>query len=210
MRRQYFTWTYLVLAVVLTMYGVFSIVYSLDHEKDIPVLAIVFTAIGGTMLVAFAILYLISVFQKRKRCSESQIIEEEEDEEIEESEPEEIEESKAEEENTEEVEPIEESESNEDEDDFEEVVYERRTSSGFRGGSAYISRVGYGPVLRVSGTEMCAITPTITLKAIWLKKMVVDQYLKYQEIGLKRPLAATYMKYQEMVLIKFLVAFMPQ
>ena len=136
------------------MYGVFSIVYSLDHEKDIPVLAIVFTAIGATMLVAFAILYLINVLQKRKRRNNNPTTEVEE--EIEEFEPE-VEEETQIEENIKEAEPIEEPQelaSNED-NDFEEVTYEKvRTTSSFSGGSVYIKRVGYGPVLRVSGAEI--------------------------------------------------------
>ena len=61
------------------------------------------------------------------------------------------------EENIKEAEPIEESQelaSNED-NDFEDVTYEKvRTTSSFSSGSVYISRVGYGPVLRVSGAEI--------------------------------------------------------
>ena len=80
MRRQYFYWAYLVFAVVLTMYGTYSIIYSLNHQKDIPLLAIIFVTIGVAMLVLFAVLFLISVVQKKKRRATNQSYEEDEEE----------------------------------------------------------------------------------------------------------------------------------
>ena len=157
MRRQYFYWAYLVLSVILTVYGTYSIVYSLNHQKDIPLLAIVFVSIGATLLVLFAVLYLISVFQKKKRRINHQIIEAEDDDKDEPEPIEEIEE-KPQQEEIEEPELEEQIEDSEpevvDDDDDEEVIYERPRTTIFRGGSAYVSRVGYGPVLRVSGPEI--------------------------------------------------------
>ena len=144
MRRQYFAWTYLVLAIVLTAYGGYSIIYNTNHQKDIPVLGIVFFVIGLAMLVLFLILLIISVFQKKKAPVMDTI-----------KEPEKIEEKveeviieKKEEEPVLVEEPLPKTYQ-------KDVTYQsNRTVSRSYGGSAYIKKVGYGPVLRVEEDEI--------------------------------------------------------
>ena len=145
MRRQYFAWSYLVLALILTIYGGYSAIYSLTHQKDIPTLGIVFLIIGGTMLVLFLVLLAISLFQKKKapvmvEAKEPEIIEEKVEEPV-------VEEK-------EEIEPIpvkEESLKRYQKD----VTYQSNQSvSRSYLGSAYIKQVGYGPVLRVEEDEI--------------------------------------------------------
>ena len=157
MRRQYFYWGYLVLAIVATVYGAYSIIYSINHEKEIPILAITFASVGIVMLLIFAVLFTISLFQRKKIANNQYIETEEEYEEELELQEEKIEQPQTEVAEAEEPveEPTEEEPVEAEEDDSGEVVFERvRPASCFRGGSAYINKVGYGPVLRVSGPQI--------------------------------------------------------
>ena len=70
MRRQHFWWTYLTTAIVLTLYGCFSLVYNSIKGKGLSILGIVFTSLGGVMLLLFLILWIISYFQKKNRKEE--------------------------------------------------------------------------------------------------------------------------------------------
>lgn len=141
MRRQYFAWTYLVLAIVLTAYSGYSIIYNINHQKDVPVLGIVFLTIGGVMLALFLILFIISAFQKKKTPVMDVT-----------NEPEKVEEVVVEKKEEEEPASVEKPRPKTYQKD---VTYQsNRTVSRSYGGSAYIKKVGYGPVLRVEEDEI--------------------------------------------------------
>ena len=148
MRKQSFMWAFLVLSIVLTAYGGYSIIYSLNRSKDAPILGVVFFIIGVVLLVIFLILLFISLIQRKMNRAQKEVVEtkeeiivdDEEDEVTPKSEPV-IEEEPA---------SIEESAPR-----YRDVTYEStRTVREFDGGSAYIKRVGYGPVLRVEEEEI--------------------------------------------------------
>ncbi len=140
-------------AIVLSIYGGYSLIYNLSHQKNISILGLVFFIVGTVMLVVFLILYIISFFQKKKNKVVEQMVEPKVEEEPQ------IEEIK-------EPEPVE----KEDEEPEPETIsvprrdvkYEPvRNKRSFSGGSAYIKKVGYGPVLRVEEEEildMCTNT----------------------------------------------------
>jgi len=174
MRRQHFAWTFLVTALVMLVYGVYSVFYCLNRKTDIPVLAIVFLIIGGVMLLVFGVLYLISRRQKmrypaskgpihpKKEEPEPEIEEEPQPEVKEEPKPvapvvEKEMEPKAKEEPEPKEPEVEEEEPDDEEETsyYDEVVYEPAPAPRpFRGGNAYVKRLGYGPVLRVEGAEI--------------------------------------------------------
>ena len=154
MRRQRFYWTFLVLAIVLTGYGGFTITYNLRNGKDATPLAIIFLVIGLLMLLLFLALLLASLIQ-RKKANRKHL--EEEANKKEEPKIEEKPEPKTE--PTPEPEPKPEPKSEpaptKPRAPRDEVVYApRRPSREFNGGSAYIKQVGYGSVLRVENEEI--------------------------------------------------------
>ena len=144
MRRQYFNWTWLVLALVLTVYGGYSLIYSHINNNPVPTLGLVFLIIGSVLLVAFLIFAFISLFQKKKKIDESNTVIENSVKEIKEESVEVVEEPaeiKEEPKNT--YSPR------------SEITYEnRRVVRSFSGGSGYVKRIGHGPVLRISEEEI--------------------------------------------------------
>lgn len=160
MRRQHFAWTFLVLALILTIYGVYSIIYSVSHNVEVPILAIVFLIIGGVLLLIYGVLVVITMFQKRNKRAFVKMSNERR-----------VEIKPVEEESTFEEEEVIQPEiekknekSNKKEEADEEstyvpasdVTYVRdkvsyRSSSG---GSGYVSKVGSGPILRIEGNEI--------------------------------------------------------
>ena len=145
MRRQSFTWTFLVIAIVLSLYGGYTIVFNTIQKKNIPLLGIIFFVLGMMMLLLCLILLIITLFQKRKYKN---LHESYENEAIEDSEPEQTEELEIKKEVKEIVPeaPIP-TQMNNKRDDVEYV--KTRSTKTFNGGSGYVRKVGYGPVLRV-------------------------------------------------------------
>lgn len=137
MRRQYFYWAYLVTALVISVYGGYIVFYNLNNKKDVPVLGLVFFIAGIVLLLIYLILFIISFIQKKNRPINNEVVEVKEKEE--EIKPEIKEEPKP------------------------RVASSPRRDIEYRsmrkisrpvGGSAYIKRVGYGPVLRVEEEEI--------------------------------------------------------
>ena len=142
MRRQYFYWIYLVTAMVLAIYGGYSIIYNVTHEKAVPILGIVFLAVGGLMLLGYLILVIISLFQKLKKPAKEQAAPKKVEEKIEEPQIEEKKPAKT---------------ASFNRNYSSEVSYESSRSSGSRafvGGSGYVKLVGHGPVLRIEEEEI--------------------------------------------------------
>ena len=146
MRRQYFGWMYIVLAFVLTFYGGFMIIYNLNHDKAPSILSIVFFCFGVVLFIIYLVLLIITLVRKKK--APVTVVSEIKKEEVEEFKPEVKEEVKKEE-STPKVEKA---------APRSDVVYERKTSYTSRssscGGSAYIKKVGYGPVIRVNESQI--------------------------------------------------------
>lgn len=146
MRRRYFYWTYLVTALVLTIYGGYSFFYNYFKGKSIPLLGIIFFISGLVLLFLYLILFIISVIQKRNHKEEEKVTTDDEYKiDIEEStEEEEVEE--------EELKPVKNNTYRSD------TTYERTSnyrSSGSRSyETIYIRKTGYGLVLRVTGPQI--------------------------------------------------------
>ena len=66
MRRQYFRWTYLVLAIVLTSYGGFGVIYHYYHNQKLSILSLVFLIVGATMLLFYLALSIVDICRKKK------------------------------------------------------------------------------------------------------------------------------------------------
>ena len=151
MRRQYFRWTYLVVALVLTIYGGYSVIYYLSKQKNVPILGLVFLIVGGTLLVIYFILLIISLIQNKKNPPQEEIVET--------NAPEEAEEEKVEDPVVEETPASEEVEKPVIKETYtprsdSEYRPPRRTSRSYSGDTVYIRKVGYGPVLRVTDSEI--------------------------------------------------------
>ena len=145
MRRQYFYWTYLVIAILLTVYGGYLLIYNLDQGKGVSILCLVCLIIGVVMLITYLTLFLIK-WSKKKKAKEAASIEIEKDEEEPQVEA-----------------PKEEKIPAKPQQKADDVVYvsnrkstyerKERPASRYREGTAYIKKVGYGPILRVDGNR---------------------------------------------------------
>ena len=140
MRRQHFWWTFLVGGVVCTMYGGFTLIYHFNHGNGLSVHALILLILGVIALVLYLILYLLTILQKRKEVKETPPEPVVEEEKKEESKPEPVVAKKVE------YKPR------------NDVVYERGPVSKSRYDNdtsySYIKKVGYGPVLEVSGNRI--------------------------------------------------------
>lgn len=145
MRRITFAWTFLVLALVLTIYGGYSLIYSLAHNEDVPILGLVFLIVGTILLVLFAVLMLITYFQKKKHTSEhKEEVVVEEAKKVEEV-VEKKEEPKPEKKTVQSVRNY-----SYDEDDYPRA----KSYSRYDSETIYVKKVGYGPVLRIEGANI--------------------------------------------------------
>ena len=145
MRRQHFEWTFVVTGLVLTIYGAYSVIYNHMQGRDIPILGLVFLIVGVALLLVYLVLAVITIFQrKHKKVAQPDICETTEVEE------------KKEEPQVEEPPVVAEKPSPELEyTQREKSTYTRNKSIyDFDGGSGYVSKVGFGPVLRVENERI--------------------------------------------------------
>ena len=165
MRRQHFEWTFVVLALVLTIYGAYSVIYNVTHQKDIALLGLIFLIMGSIMLIIYLVLFIISFIQrKNNKAVEEEIIDAPVIEKVEEKPTEEEpkkeevkEEPKVVEEEVDEETEIEEDDEDEvDYSDEVDYVYEYEPVPPRRSydRTVYVSKSGYGVVLRVTGSEI--------------------------------------------------------
>ena len=157
MRRQHFEWSFVVLGLVLTIYGAYSLIYNYANNKDIPGLGIAFLIVGATLLLLYFTLFIISLFQKKNRIVEQeQPIKEPISEQV--SSNETVEKAIGEEQiEKESVEDIVEEDDSSDEECIprERVTYQRsRSIYDCDGGSGYVNKVGYGSVLRIENNRI--------------------------------------------------------
>ena len=93
MRRQHFEWTFLVVSLLLMIYGGFFIFYKFnDEDKKIFISAIIAFSIGAILFITYIVLLVISNIQKSKKQltivkEEPKVIEEEKIEEVKEEKP---------------------------------------------------------------------------------------------------------------------------
>ena len=154
MRRQHFAWTYLVLATVLTVYGGYTLIYHFRRNDKLSVWSLIFLIVGSIMLLIFLVLFLITMVNKKKQKPVPEVAPQPEPEPVPEPTPE--------------PEPVEEAseEPEEDSDDDQVppepypnnngVTYERGSYSIYDSDDSdvYVKKVGYGPVLRVTGSRI--------------------------------------------------------
>ena len=77
MRRQYLAWAWLVLGIILTVYGGYSLIYNQVNGKDFSVLGLVFFVVGLVLLILFAVLMIISFVQKKHQTAKKEEVVEE-------------------------------------------------------------------------------------------------------------------------------------
>ena len=149
MRRQHFPWVYTVTMVVLAMYGTFSLIYSITHDKSVPALTILFLTVSGLMLLILIVLLVVDMFKKPPVVDQPGVTKIEEEPKIEPKQ--EIKEQPKQEVVEERKEPAPRYDQgyrpNRRSDEFATVTYNR-------GSSLYISKVGSGLVLRVNGNRI--------------------------------------------------------
>ena len=156
MRRQSLLWTFLVLAIVLSAYGGFSVFSNIGGGKTVPVLGLVFLVVGALMLLTLLVLFLISLFQKKKGLAQQEIAEAvKEPKPEEEPKPDIKEEPKVE--IKEDLKPVKPSEPAPTPSYTYEKDVTYRPSTPRRPrheGSGYVRKSGYGPVLRVEEEQI--------------------------------------------------------
>ena len=157
MRRQHFEWSFVVLGLVLTIYGAYSLTYNYANNKDIPGLGIAFLIVGATLLLLYLDLFIISLLHKKNRIVEQeQQAEEPISEQVSANEDveEKIVEEQIEKESAEDA--VEEDDSSDEEYiPRERVTYQRsRSIYDSDGGSGYVNKVGYGSVLRIENNRI--------------------------------------------------------
>lgn len=149
MRRQRFVWAFLALAIVLTVYGGFSFIQNLNQGKGVFVPGLTLLIIGGVMLLLCLAFYLLSRHEKTKKKAFVPEPEKEEkpvvQEEKKESEPKERPSET----------PCPAKKPTPASSDSSYICkpsisrYDRDDSE-----CAYVKKIGYGPVLRVTGSEI--------------------------------------------------------
>lgn len=145
MRRITFKWTYLVLAIMLTAYGGFMLIYNHTHHKEMSILALVFLIIGSLMLLSYFVLLVIDAFRnkpvmiKEDPKIEEEIVETPKEEPVKKDKP--VVEQKP--------------------TPKKDYTYEKRTvvnrskdDSDSDCSTYYIRKVDYGPILRVTGNDI--------------------------------------------------------
>ena len=145
MRKQHFLWTYSTLGIVLALYGTVYFFTNLVQDKNVPVLAIIFMIVGWGMLLILFGLVIYDKFTKKKVIPTK-------------PEPQ-----------TEKVEKVKEEPKAEVKKDpyakdprirYEYVKTTRVIRSRYDNDdnnvsiSAYINKVGYGPVLEINGNRI--------------------------------------------------------
>ena len=80
MRRQYFWWTFLVIAILLTTYGGYLLIYHFNHGSGLSIPSLLMLIFGSLMLILFGVLSLMSHFGKKKQDEIEPVVEEEKEE----------------------------------------------------------------------------------------------------------------------------------
>lgn len=142
MRRQHFEWTFVVGGLVCTIYGLFTLVYHLNHGNGLKVHALILLILGVVALTTYLVLVLMTLVQ-RKKTQHNQPVEPP----VVEQPVEEIKEEKVEE-------PVKKEAPKQAprKRDYEYVREPRRSEPSYT--DTYVRKVGYGPVLRFFGNQI--------------------------------------------------------
>lgn len=186
MKRLGFYWGFLALAIVLVAYGGYSFLDNLGAGREVPLLGKAFLIAGILLLLAFFTLLLVGFIQKKKNAKKETLKPEEKVEEPQQSEEEVGAEAKEA--------PVEEKDIAPKDSHAlsEKVGYVRREPiSRFQGGSAYVKKVGYGPVLRVEEDEIVDMRSNTyyRIEGNMVKTLGGGPYMKSPAIGFD-PLSA--------------------
>ena len=149
MRRQHFLWQYLVVAILLTVYGAFFTIRNITQNDIVFLTAVVALSAGVLMLAIYGCLYLIGWVRARKSKSPQNEVEKPEE--------------NKEEPQGDEDKPLEEMETPKIEEGFKpspvvtkrydapainRSIYDSATSRG------YVREIGRGPVLEINGNRV--------------------------------------------------------
>lgn len=143
MRRRNFAWTFLVLSLVLTIYGGYVLIYHHLKENKLSYLGLAFFIFGVVLLISYIVLFTISLIQKKKLKTKSKEV---------------VIDQKTEENPS--VAPVKEDKKQESISKEKPVgspcksYYVERSSytssgSSYSDTTAYVKLVGFGPILRV-------------------------------------------------------------
>ena len=152
MRRHYLLWAIGVFGIVGTVYGLYSLVYNLNHGKGLSILALLLFIFGLISLILYLLINISKRLAAKKRIEEPVVKEEI----IEDK----VDTTKIEEKPTE-VQALEEPKEKEEvEEEHEEIPrgYGARSDTSYEpyresyASTSYVKEVGYGPLLRVSGS----------------------------------------------------------
>ena len=151
MRRQYFRYLYLVGSLVFTIYGFYSIFYSIAKDKDIPVLAIIFATLGSALLVLFLVFCIIDYVRAHKTV-ETYVPEVEkedlkQDENIEKTIGTQLNETKVLEKPSSDIKKERVYVNNDERPTRTKIIYHSYDT-------VYVKQIGYGPVLRIEGNRI--------------------------------------------------------
>ena len=80
MRRESIKWTYMVLSLILVIYGLYFVISGAINGKEIPVMAIVALAFGGLMLIIYTVLIVVDAINKKLHKNDEKVEENKESE----------------------------------------------------------------------------------------------------------------------------------
>lgn len=145
MRKHYFLWMVAVFGIIGVAYGGYSLIYSVNHGEDAPLLGIFLLIFGFVALIVFLGVYIPASIISRKKGKK-------------ENEKPVVEEKKIEEPTKIEVKPVESKKPANPQ--RIEREYTPRSSTSYSAPSrsysstVYVKKVGYGPILRVEGNRI--------------------------------------------------------
>ena len=139
MRRQRFAWTYMVIAILLSVYGLFFVIREANKNLKLFVPALIALIIGGVMLLVYLILYLVSA----KKHKEIKVVE---------TKVEDIKQEKVEEPTP--VKKVNNQVYNAKPTSRVAYVNNSRYDSDYSYSSGYVSLLGRGPIIEVRGKNI--------------------------------------------------------
>lgn len=139
MRRQRFAWTYMVIAILLSVYGLFFVIREANKNMKLFIPALIALIIGGVMLLVYLILYLAYAKRQKETKAVDTKVEEIKQEKVEESTP---------------VKEVNNQVYNAKPTSRVRYVNNSRYDSDYSYSSGYVSLVGRGPIIEVRGKNI--------------------------------------------------------
>ena len=143
MRRQRFWWTWLVGGLVCFIYGLFTLVYHFNHNNKLSIHALILLILGALALITYLVLFILSKLEEKKKKA----LKVEEKVEV-------VEEKKEEPKLEVKKDPY----AKDPRIRYEYVKTPTQNRSRYDNDdikvSAYVNKVGYGPVLEINGNRI--------------------------------------------------------